>query len=198
LASVDDLDGVLEQFKQAGQEFVKGNSKPVQELFSHREDVTLANPFGPPALGWPQVSQAQDRGASVFRDGEIYNFETVAKYVTPELACILWIERTNGEGRRQRRGHPMRSAGHDDPSPGPVPLIGPGLYRACTSENADHANFGDSRFSRHSGEASSTVAHPPKLGHIGQTVNARGFAYATCCTLRPLTTYHLNRSASVM
>jgi putative transposase len=33
--------------------------------------------------------------------------------------------------------------------------------------------------SRRSGEASSTVAHPPKLGHIGQTVNARGFAYAT-------------------
>jgi hypothetical protein len=51
MAAVDDLDGALEQFKQAGQEFVKGNPKPVQELFSHREDVTLANPFGPPARG---------------------------------------------------------------------------------------------------------------------------------------------------
>jgi hypothetical protein len=40
--------------------------------------------------------------------------------------------------------------------------------------------------SRHSGEALSTVPHPPKLGHIGQTVNARGFANATCCTLQPL------------
>jgi hypothetical protein len=91
MAGVDDLDGVLEQFKQAGNEFVKGNPKPVQELFSHREDVTLANPFGPPARGWEQVAEAQERGASVFRDGEIYDFETVAKYVTPELACILWI-----------------------------------------------------------------------------------------------------------
>src|SRR5215216_2894449 len=97
MASVDDLDAVLEQFKQAGQEFVKGNPKPVQELFSHREDVTLANPFGPPARGWEQVAEAQERGASVFRDGEIYNFETVAKYVTPELACILWIERTTAK-----------------------------------------------------------------------------------------------------
>ena len=97
MAEVDDLDDMLEQFKQAGQEFVKGSPKPVQELFSHREDVSLANPFGPPARGWEQVAKAQERGASVFRDGEIYDFESVAKYVTPELACILWIERTNAK-----------------------------------------------------------------------------------------------------
>jgi ketosteroid isomerase-like protein len=97
MAGVDDLDGVLEQFKQAGQEFVKGNPKPVQDLFSHKDDVTLANPFGPPALGWEEVSKTHDRGASVFRDGEIYDFETVAKYVTPELATIFWVERTNAK-----------------------------------------------------------------------------------------------------
>jgi ketosteroid isomerase-like protein len=97
MTPLDDLDGVLEQFKQAGQEFVKGNPKPVQELFSYRDDVTLANPFGPPARGWEQVAEAQRRGASVFRDGEIYDFEEVAKYVTAELACILSIERTNAK-----------------------------------------------------------------------------------------------------
>ena len=32
------------------------------------------------------------------------------------------------------------------------------------------------------------VPQPPKPGHIGQTVNATGFAYATCCTLQPLLT----------
>jgi hypothetical protein len=36
------------------------------------------------------------------------------------------------------------------------------------------------------GEGFSTVPYPPKPGHIGQTVKARGFAYATCCTLQPL------------
>jgi len=97
MASVDDLDGVLERFKQAGNEFVKGNPKPVQTTFSHRDDVSLANPFGPPARGWEQVAEAQERGASVFRDGEIYAFEIVAKYVTPDLACILWIERTKAK-----------------------------------------------------------------------------------------------------
>jgi hypothetical protein len=40
--------------------------------------------------------------------------------------------------------------------------------------------------SQHLGEAFSTVPHPPKPGYIGQTVNARGFAYATCCNLQPL------------
>ena len=97
MASVDNLDGVLERFKQAGNEFVKGNPRPVQEMFSHDEDVSLANPFGPPVRGWSEVAEAQKRGASVFRDGEIYAFETVAKYVTPDLACILWIERTNAK-----------------------------------------------------------------------------------------------------
>jgi ketosteroid isomerase-like protein len=97
MAGVDDLDTVLEQFKRAGNEFVKGNPQPVQELFSHRDDVSLANPFGPPVRGWEQVAAAQERGASVFRDGEIYDFEMVAKYVTAELAYILWIERTNAK-----------------------------------------------------------------------------------------------------
>jgi ketosteroid isomerase-like protein len=97
MAAADDLEKVLEQFQLAGNEFVKGDPRPVQELFSHREDVTLANPFGPPVRGWERVAEAQERGASYFRDGEIHDFETIAKYVTPELACILWVERTNAK-----------------------------------------------------------------------------------------------------
>jgi hypothetical protein len=40
--------------------------------------------------------------------------------------------------------------------------------------------------STHSGEAFSTMPHLPKRGHIGQTVNARGFTYDNCCALQPL------------
>jgi ketosteroid isomerase-like protein len=97
MAAVDDLDDVLERFKLAGNEFMKGNPKPVQDMFSHRDDVTLANPFGPPARGWAQVAETQERGASYYRDGEIYDFETVAKYVTPELAYTVWIERVKAK-----------------------------------------------------------------------------------------------------
>jgi ketosteroid isomerase-like protein len=97
MATVDDFDQVIEQFQRAIQEFVKGNPKPAQELFSHREDVTLANPFGPPVRGWEQVAQTQERAAARYRDGEITAFEMVAKHVTPELAYIVWIERKNAK-----------------------------------------------------------------------------------------------------
>jgi ketosteroid isomerase-like protein len=95
--AVDDFDEVLKRFKLAGNEFMKGDPKPVQELFSHREDVSLANPFGPPVRGWERVAERQERGAANYRDGEIYDFETVAKYVTPELAYVCWVERTNAK-----------------------------------------------------------------------------------------------------
>ena len=37
-----------------------------------------------------------ERAATNLRDGEITDFETVAKYVTPELAYIVWVERNEG------------------------------------------------------------------------------------------------------
>ena len=51
MAAIDDLGQVLEQWQQASGEFLKGNPEPVQKLWSHREDVSLANPFGPPCVG---------------------------------------------------------------------------------------------------------------------------------------------------
>ena len=97
MAAADDFDEVLEQYHLALDEIMKGSAEGYKRVYSRREDVTLANPFGPPARGWEQVAEAQRRGASVFRDGEIYDFEEVAKYVTAELAFILWIERTNAK-----------------------------------------------------------------------------------------------------
>ncbi len=58
MAAVDDLDEVLEQYHLAAAEFVKGNPEPYKMVFSHREDVTLANPYGPPVRGWKQVAEA--------------------------------------------------------------------------------------------------------------------------------------------
>ena len=95
MAAVDDVDQLIEQYQLALGEFFKGNPEPVQKMFSHREDVSLANPLGPPAHGWEQVAQTIERAASSFRDGEMVAFETVAKYVTPELAYAVWLERAN-------------------------------------------------------------------------------------------------------
>jgi ketosteroid isomerase-like protein len=102
MAAIDDFDQILEQCQQALREFPKGNPEPMKVMFSHQEDVTLANPFGPPARGWEQVAETSDRAASQIRDGEITSFEPVAKYVTPELAYVVWIERVKAKiGGRQ-------------------------------------------------------------------------------------------------
>jgi ketosteroid isomerase-like protein len=72
---------------------LKGNPEPVKRFFSHRDDVTLANPLvGLPARGWERVAATLEHASSQFRDGENVGFEAVAKYVPPELAYVLLIE----------------------------------------------------------------------------------------------------------
>jgi ketosteroid isomerase-like protein len=93
MSAVDDIDEVLEQYHLAVAEFIKGNPEPYKMVFSHREDVILANPYGPPVRGWQQVSEALERTASRLRDGELIDTETVAKCVTPELAYVVSLVR---------------------------------------------------------------------------------------------------------
>ena len=93
MPSVEDLDQLIQRFQRALNEFLKGNPEPSKEMFSHREDVSLANPFGPPARGWEQVAVTMERAASNLRDGEIVAFENIARYMTPELAYTVWLER---------------------------------------------------------------------------------------------------------
>jgi hypothetical protein len=47
MSAVDDVDRLIEQWQRAAGEFVKGNPEPLKKLWSHKEDVTLANPWGP-------------------------------------------------------------------------------------------------------------------------------------------------------
>ena len=51
MSAVDDVDKLIEHYQQATAEFVKGNPEPYKALFSHREDVTLANPSSRPCAG---------------------------------------------------------------------------------------------------------------------------------------------------
>jgi len=93
VSAVDDLDEVIEQYHLALGEIVKGYSEPLKMMYSHAEEVALANPFGPSVRGWEQAAATMERAASNYRDGEIVGFENVAKYVTPELAHIVEVER---------------------------------------------------------------------------------------------------------
>ena len=97
MSAVEDVDQLIERFNLAQGEVVKGNAEPANELFSYREDVTLANPYGPPAHGWDEVAAVGERAASRFRDGEMVGFETIEKYVTDELAYIVRVERARAK-----------------------------------------------------------------------------------------------------
>jgi ketosteroid isomerase-like protein len=94
---VEDVDRLIERYQLGLGEFMKGNPEPVKELFSHREDVTLANPLGPPAHGWEQVSATIEHAASQFRDGRLVSVDMVEKHVTPEFAYTLWLEHAEGK-----------------------------------------------------------------------------------------------------
>jgi ketosteroid isomerase-like protein len=94
MAALDDVDDLIERYHRALDAFYKGNPEPVKELYSHREDVTLANPLvGLPAIGWERVAETIEHASSQFRDGEVVAFENVTRYVTPELAYVVEIER---------------------------------------------------------------------------------------------------------
>jgi ketosteroid isomerase-like protein len=97
MPAADDLDQVLEQFHLAQGELLRGNAEPALKLVSHQDDVTLANPLGPPVRGWEQVAKASEHAASQVRDGEITSVETVAKHVTAELAYVVEVERLKGK-----------------------------------------------------------------------------------------------------
>lgn len=90
--SENDFDGAVQAFRQAQEAFLKGDPAPVLELFSRRDDATLANPFGPPHVGWTEVAKATKEAAANFTGGSI-QFEEVSRYTTPDLGYMVELER---------------------------------------------------------------------------------------------------------
>ena len=87
------LEQLIEREREAWRAFVKGDPQPSKGLFSHGDDVILANPWGPPARGWNRVEATLEAAAERFREGELSSFEVLARYVTDELAVLFEIER---------------------------------------------------------------------------------------------------------
>lgn len=83
----------LEEYHRAGREITNGNPAVYKWLYSRGDDVTLANPFGPPVRGWSEVSATLDRAAEKYRDGEAVGFENVSTVIGSDLACTVEVER---------------------------------------------------------------------------------------------------------
>ncbi len=82
----------LEEYHRAGLEITNGRPDVYKQFYSRRDDVTLANPFGPPARGWSDVSARLDRAADNFRHGEVVGFENMSTVICSDLAYTVEIE----------------------------------------------------------------------------------------------------------
>ena len=88
-----DLDEFVRQCEEAWQVFVTGDPGPAMLLFSRRDDVTLANPWGPSATGWSEVSQTLEAAAARFRGGHVSAFEVRSNSVAEDVAWWDEVER---------------------------------------------------------------------------------------------------------
>lgn len=88
-----EFDEVLEQAFAALDQITRGDSTGYKALYSRRDDITLANPFGGVGRGWNEVVERLDRAATVYADGRATGFEIVTQAVTSELAYTVAIER---------------------------------------------------------------------------------------------------------
>lgn len=101
--SEHDLNGTIEAFREALRVYVKGDGEPALSFFSTRDDVTLANPLGPPLRGPEEVRTGAIEGAAGFREGGPVRFadvssrfEEVSRYATSELGYVVQLERHEG------------------------------------------------------------------------------------------------------
>jgi ketosteroid isomerase-like protein len=92
VVEVAEQDLPLDEYHRAGLEITNGNPEVYKSLFSRRDDVTLANPFGPPVRGWSNVSATLDRAAESYRDGEVVGFENVSTVMGADLAYTVEVE----------------------------------------------------------------------------------------------------------
>jgi ketosteroid isomerase-like protein len=98
------FDAAIEASHQALDEIARGNPDPFFELYSDREDATLANPYGPPACGRHEIEQAGQRAASNYRDGKAVEFQNFAKFETADLGYML---ESNASRRKSRAGRKL-------------------------------------------------------------------------------------------
>jgi ketosteroid isomerase-like protein len=90
---MSDLDELKDRYHRSVEALIHGDPEPQRELWSRRDDVTLANPYGPPVKGWDRVCEAAARAASRLRDGEGLTFDRISSYDTADLAYEVGIQR---------------------------------------------------------------------------------------------------------
>jgi len=91
--SQTDFEDAVEAYRAALEPFLKGDPNPAKAFFSRRDDVTLANPLGPPRRGPAEVDKAIEEAAAQVSDGSMRQIEEISRYSTPDLGYVVHLER---------------------------------------------------------------------------------------------------------
>jgi ketosteroid isomerase-like protein len=90
--TVADLDEFRDQYHKSVEAFIQGDPEVQKPLWSAGEDVTLANPLGPPVRGFRAVCEHMDRAASLISGGQNYTFHSISVVEADQLAYEVGIE----------------------------------------------------------------------------------------------------------
>jgi lactoylglutathione lyase len=98
-----DFARAVERTQRAVAALLQGDPEPEKELWSRRDDVTLANPFGGYRRGWSEVEAGLDLAADGFATGGTCFFEEISRDAGYEHGFVFEMERfesnlTDGRG----------------------------------------------------------------------------------------------------
>lgn len=90
---MSELNKFMDLYHRSVEAFIQGDPDVQKPLWSAGDDVTLANPLGPPVKGVHAVWQHLDHAASLISGGHDYTFASIAVVETADLAYEVGIER---------------------------------------------------------------------------------------------------------
>lgn len=98
-----DFNATVVRTQSAVASLLGGDPEPEKNLWSRRDDITLANPAGGFRRGWQDVEKGLDLAASEFAGGRTCSFLEVTIEAGTDLAYLFELERfvshlTEGRG----------------------------------------------------------------------------------------------------
>jgi ketosteroid isomerase-like protein len=92
-----DFTATLARTQRAVAALLGGDPEPEKDLWSRRDDITLANPAGGFRRGRQEVERGLELAASGFASGRTCSFEEVAVEAGTDLAYVFELERFSSD-----------------------------------------------------------------------------------------------------
>ena len=90
------FDEAVKEYERAMRDFFKGNPKPINDIYSSCDEISLAQLSGSFITGRNEVTEVVRQNALKYREGTT-TFETLTTFVTPEVAYIVQVERVDAK-----------------------------------------------------------------------------------------------------